>query len=235
MMELDVQLKGTYKTEDVLRNMQTVSGITTPILPDGCVLYRNAGNGYEYYTCIRAPTVWQCGGPRYDTLGNTVFPLMVPWQIYLVQVAAGIPAAVSLFFSKGRITGTDTMIYRSLLPNQGDSGVCCIHSDIMRNAALTTTPLVTRLNRLISDVSRSNFNDDLAGYTLAQCAPFLTIPLDSMEIPGLSAGSSCTAAEAWLKRLAIWTRTNLVNNVPVMTAYDDVPLVQYRTLALLSS
>lgn len=231
MFELDVTVRGSYKTEDVLRALQTSSGVSTPMLPDGCIAYRNNSNGYELYMCMRPPTVWQCGGPSADVGEKGVFPIILPWQLYLVKTTAGLPSHVRLFFSKTRVTSSTDRLYRSLLPNQGDNGSCCIHSDHLKAAGTAGVPLILRINKLIQNLSNSNFNNDLSGYTSAMCAPIRDLASDGVVIPGLPTSKlKCSAVDMWLKQLSMWSTATLATGNSIMEAYNDVNLVPYGTL-----
>jgi hypothetical protein len=230
-VEIDVNVLATYKTDDVIRALQTTSGVSTPVLPDGCLLYTSNNKGYEAFVCMRPPTVWSCGGPMTEAApGSPTFPILLPWQIYIVTLTAGLPSQIKLFFSPVRIISTDQMLYRSLLPNQGDDGYCCVHSDYMKAAGLATTPLILRINKLIHDVSKSNFSDDLQGYQQSICKPISdTVIPTGTQIPGLTSGSG--RLEQWLRKLAYWSKLQLEANVPVMTAYENVNLVGYSKLS----
>jgi hypothetical protein len=143
----------TIALGELLRQLQTRSGLRTPVLPYGCIHYSQAANVTKYVV-VSPPKIIQCST---RAARNLLIP--TPWKIYQITFNADQVGHTSVRFAAGVPVTEPINVYNSWMPNQsGDGGICLGDlSDDVREAS----GVVKKIQAVILAVEgQSRFNND---------------------------------------------------------------------------
>lgn len=206
--EEEVTVKKQVRTSELIPHLQSTGGITTPILPQNCVMY--AQNGQLKRFLLQVPPVI-----RQLQTSQATYEVAIPSLVYRIDWSGNRYTGCAIFMSKDAVESSSQTLFSSMLPNQYGDGRCCEGSATEGINMNRDRGAAARINTFLPAMDQAFMNDDLREYR--SFWPVNEIPLQEAE----------RGVHGHLTSWARWTASepNALHRLSTLT------LQPYRTVA----
>lgn len=153
------RVERTVLLEDFLGEIQKERGFISPILPQGCRLFHQAGNARTTFVVEQAPQVRQVTWTMESNKNGNAWKLAFPYVIFLISFSghAVDTGATRIFYRTSPLGSGDEKLFRTNLANVRQAGDICTGG--MRVSGAT---LAQKAESFVAEFWRSVFNSDLS-------------------------------------------------------------------------